>query len=137
MSPQNYPLAMKGWAASAANVASEDPSVGWFRKAKPEPPAKPPWADEAWQAAEDLYRTENSRWFNTSDLLQVYSCLAGYGQGKRPDPRAKSLAAKHLAELERQARNIEAEAVEALPEEWERAKAALQRAREVFDRAIR
>jgi hypothetical protein len=110
--------------------------VGWFRKKKPPPPSKPPWADEAWQAATDLYRTENARWFATSDLLPVYGCLVDYSQGKRPDPRTKSLARKHLSELEMQARRIEREAVEALPDEWQTAKGALERARAVFEKAI-
>jgi len=110
--------------------------VGWFKRGKREGPSKPPWADEAWQAAEDLYRTENARWFSTADILPVYSCLVDYAQGKRPDPRAKSLAGQHLGELEGQARRIEAEAKEPLPEDWQRAKAALARAREVFNQAI-
>ena len=111
--------------------------MSWFRKKKEEPPApKPPWADEAWEAATDLYRTENARWFTTSDVLPVYGCLTDYAQGKRPDPRGKSLARKHLIELEHQARRIEAEAIEDLPDDWRQAKAALQRARQVFDKAI-
>jgi len=121
---------------SALRRGAEVPSVGWFKKRKPEPPSKPPWADEAWQAAEELYRTEHARWFRTSDVLPVYGCLTDYAQGKRPDPRAKSLAAKHLAELERQARAIESQAIEQLPDEWQHAKAALQRARDIFKRAI-
>jgi hypothetical protein len=91
-----------------------------------------PLQQQAWQAAMDLYRDENCRFFRVADILPVYGCLCDYALGRGMDFRSRRLAERHLAVLTETARRVEADAVAALPDSWQRAKQALAAAIGVF-----
>jgi hypothetical protein len=91
-----------------------------------------PLQQQAWQAAMDLYRDENCRYFRVADILPVYGCLCDYALGRGMDFRSRRLSERHLAVLTETARRVEADAKTALPESWQRAKQALAAAIEVF-----
>ncbi len=107
---------------------------GWFRRRRLEEPKPSPLQQEAWDAAIALYRTENCRYFRVSDILPIYGCLCDYSRGRPIDMRTRRLAERHLIVLCETADRVEADARGPLPEDWERAKAALARVLEVFDK---
>lgn len=107
---------------------------GWFRRKRREEPQATPLQEEAWAAAIALYRAENCRYFRVSDVLPVYGCLCDYARGLPIDMRTRRLAERHLIVLSDTARRIEEDARAPLPEDWDRAKADLARAIEVFNK---
>jgi hypothetical protein len=88
--------------------------------------------DAAWEAAQELYRDQNCRWFRISDLLPIYGFLCDFARGKPLDPRAERIAARSIQVLKSTVIRIERDARVELPPEWEDAKKSLSKAEETF-----
>jgi hypothetical protein len=88
--------------------------------------------DAAWDAAQELYRDENCRWFRISDLLPVYGFLCDFARGKPADARAERIARKSLQALKLAAIRVERDARLEMPPEWEEAKRSLTQAEAIF-----
>jgi hypothetical protein len=107
---------------------------GWFWRKRREEPTASPLQEEAWDAAIELYRAENCRYFRVSDILPIYGCLCDYARGVPIDMRTRRLAERHLLVLTATAERVEADVRGPMPEDWEQAKAALGRVIDVFGR---
>jgi hypothetical protein len=76
-------------------------------------------------AAEAIHSDSSARWFPVTDVFPIYNYLYDYFNGRAEDARLRRIAQEALARLHDVARRVEASAVNPLPPDWDRAKAAL------------
>ncbi len=84
-----------------------------------------PLRKRARDAAEALHSDNSCRWFPVSDVFPIHNYLYDYYHGRPEDRRLRRIAQEATRRLYDFARRLEASALNPLPQEWERAKAAL------------